>query len=562
MIVLHTTLHAESHTSSTYTVNDTTDAVDANIGDGICETATNNNTCTLRAAIQEANVSPDADIIILPAGVYDLSIAGGNEDNAATGDFDIRGELTIQGENPTTTVIDGNQLDRIFHMFEIAHVSIANVSIVNGEPTDGDTRGGGIFIVENVDIAPGTVTLDHVHLTNNKSSTGGGIYSLQTISITDSVISQNEADGTGGGMLGRIVHLSQTQVNENVGEVLGGGIIVDELHMVNSSVDGNRLRDNGSRSDGGGVFVSLSAEIHNSSISDNQIVDGKGGGLFIAVNANVTMTNSTVNGNINTAPSHNTGTKGGGMFSESFNTVTISDSTFHNNYSDVAGGGIHNEPEFGSGQMTLNRVTVSHNYASFHGGGIVNFEGNMQLVNVTISGNRAEGPLNREGGGIYSRGGSLTVNNSTIAENNARFGGGIYGSALIRNTIIANNFATAVNDQGIVDTNNCAGTIVSGGNNLIGDESCNFSSAGDLTNVDPQLFPLAATGTMTAIHALVPSSPAIDTGDNDSCATVDQRGVQRPFDGNSDNNAICDIGAYELNSFFDNFIYLPTLQKD
>ncbi|HTO74935.1 MAG TPA: CSLREA domain-containing protein, partial [Thermoanaerobaculia bacterium] len=39
-----------------FTVNSTGDAHDANPGDGICETAPGNGVCTLRAAIDEANV--------------------------------------------------------------------------------------------------------------------------------------------------------------------------------------------------------------------------------------------------------------------------------------------------------------------------------------------------------------------------------------------------------------------------------------------------------------------------------------------------------------------------
>ena len=39
--------------AATFTVNNTADAVDANPGDGVCETALGNVSCTLRAAVQE-----------------------------------------------------------------------------------------------------------------------------------------------------------------------------------------------------------------------------------------------------------------------------------------------------------------------------------------------------------------------------------------------------------------------------------------------------------------------------------------------------------------------------
>ena len=78
-------------------VNSTTDMVDANPGNGVCETAPGNNVCTLRAAIQESNALAGADSITLPAGTYILGIAGDGEDASATGDLDIIGDLTING---------------------------------------------------------------------------------------------------------------------------------------------------------------------------------------------------------------------------------------------------------------------------------------------------------------------------------------------------------------------------------------------------------------------------------------------------------------------------------
>jgi len=49
-------------------------------------------------------------------------------------------------------------------------------------------------------------------------------------------------------------------------------------------------------------------------------------------------------------------------------------------------------------------------------------------------------------------------------------------------------------------------------------------------------------------HYLLPGSPAIDYGDNasDHCPLMDQRGVDRPQDGDGDGTATCDIGAFEL----------------
>jgi CSLREA domain-containing protein len=57
-----------------FVVDTTTDAVDAAAGDGTC--ATTAATCSLRAAVQEANALAGADTIELPAGTYVLTLGG------------------------------------------------------------------------------------------------------------------------------------------------------------------------------------------------------------------------------------------------------------------------------------------------------------------------------------------------------------------------------------------------------------------------------------------------------------------------------------------------------
>jgi hypothetical protein len=60
---------AAAPTALTLMVNNSLgDVLDANPGDGVCETATGNGICTLRAAVMEANATPGHDNIIVPAG--------------------------------------------------------------------------------------------------------------------------------------------------------------------------------------------------------------------------------------------------------------------------------------------------------------------------------------------------------------------------------------------------------------------------------------------------------------------------------------------------------------
>jgi uncharacterized repeat protein (TIGR01451 family)/CSLREA domain-containing protein len=99
--------------AATFVVDDTADAVDASPGDGVCETA--GTSCTLRAAVQEANALTGADLIQLPAGTFTLSLTG-DDAAAATGDLDLLSEVTIDGAGIGTTIVDASGVERAFDL--------------------------------------------------------------------------------------------------------------------------------------------------------------------------------------------------------------------------------------------------------------------------------------------------------------------------------------------------------------------------------------------------------------------------------------------------------------
>jgi hypothetical protein len=83
------------------------------------------------------------------------------------------------------------------------------------------------------------------------------------------------------------------------------------------------------------------------------------------------------------------------------------------------------------------------------------------------------------------------------------------------------------------------------GYNLSSDSYCSFTQPGDLQNTDPSLAVLEDYGGPTLTHALLPGSPAIDSGTDTGCPATDQRGIARPFDGDNDGTPVCDRGAFE-----------------
>ncbi len=122
--------------AAVFTVTNTTDE-----HGGACSLAE----CSLREAVIAANVAPDADTIVIPAGTYVLGGAGG-EDLAESGDLDLRGPVTITGAGAAVTIIDGGGVDRIFDILESATVSISDVTLRNGHVPAGDTQGGGAIL--------------------------------------------------------------------------------------------------------------------------------------------------------------------------------------------------------------------------------------------------------------------------------------------------------------------------------------------------------------------------------------------------------------------------------
>jgi CSLREA domain-containing protein len=266
-------------------------------------------------------------------------------------------------------------------------------------------------------------------------------------------------------------------------------------------------------------------------------INARGGGATI-FRGTLTISNSTF--------SDNSALNGGGVATEQ-GTVNVTDSTFSGNNSIGlnSGGGIYSL----SSSTTVTNSTFSNNTASGVGGGIMNSNGSILTVtNSTFSSNRAF-----NGGAIDHVGAAATVLSSTFAANSATLGGdSLNGSSTappmtLRNTILVNDPATS--------GGNCAQLITDGGYNTDDGTSCGLSDPTSLSSTDPLLDTnsLQENGGPTKTIALQVDSPAIDaipSGTN-NCGTdvaTDQRGAERPQDGDADGTASCDIGAFELDT--------------
>ena len=201
----------------------------------------------------------------------------------------------------------------------------------------------------------------------------------------------------------------------------------------------------------------------------------------------MTVSNSTISGNITAITGGDPNRVGGGIFNAG--TATISNSIISGNAA-YSGGGI-----FNAGTATISSSTISGNNATL-GGGISNLDefGNysplpptLMISNSTISGNSSAD--RDEGGGVKNFHGAVTIVNSIVAGN--------LGPKGSPTDIKSDSGVTAASAHNLIGDAATAGGLVNGVN-------------GNIVGVDPLLGPLAYNGGPTQTMALLPGSPAID----------------------------------------------------
>jgi hypothetical protein len=439
-----------------------------------------NDPASLVSAINQANNNPN------PAGSlieFSKSVFSTPQTITLTSTLELfgsAGPITIAGPGANLLTVSGNKTVEVFE------VDFETTAVLSG-----------------LTISDGTSSREGAGILNE------GVLTILNSTIQDNTIAGDDGEGAG---------------------VYNDGV----LTMSGSTITNNAL--SGDDGEGGGVVNFDMMSISNSTITSNTISgkDGEGGGVYndnVVVISNSKIANNTVSG---------TDGEGGGTFNHG--SMTVTNSTVDSNSVNGTGGGSYNEEI-----MTVSASTVAMNSASSEGGGIFNEEV-LAIPNSTVADNSA----GFEGGGIYTED-VLTAVNTTIVDNSVLqsaaaatgVGGGLFvetrTTANLNNTIVARNtFGSAPDD---VD-----GTLsLTSSFNLIG-----LGGGGGLTNgvngnlvgvANPGLGTLADNGGPTATIALLPGSPAVDTGSNalDGLPN-DQRGpgLVRTF------NGTIDIGAFEM----------------
>ncbi|MEX2316832.1 MAG: choice-of-anchor Q domain-containing protein [Pirellulales bacterium] len=443
-------------------------------------------------------------------------------------------------------------------------------SVIAGNSNSGFSGGGGAILVIR------SLTVNSSTISGNSAFRGGGILASNAVTLLNSTVSDNVAIDQGGGIfaVGPVTVTSSTIATNSAG-FRGGGIAVpfsdDTVTITSSTITGNTVGSAGLESFGGGIFA-RNVTVNSSTISENVSGydghGGNGGGIYAFVSANVR--DSTV--------SNNVANFGGGVAGSD---ITITSSTFSGNRAG-RGGGIDGDV------VTVSSSTISGNLAgrgggtngdvvtvssstfwdngAVYGGGISGNE--ISITSSTLSGNFAD-----FGGGIYTNpdvAAPFKISSSTITGNSAIRGGGIYADYVfltIQNSIVAGNSNTAIVFP--APDLRPGGSILTVRHSLIGDNrDTGLSEApaampdanGNIVGgpvggvIPPLLGPLADNGGPMLTHALLSGSPAIDTADSnfdpnafDPPLVNDQRGAPftRVYNGDGIGGARIDMGAVE-----------------
>jgi CSLREA domain-containing protein len=349
--------------AATFDVNSPRDIVDANPGDRICSTGVmlpqaTSLECSLRAAVQEANASAEADTIVVPAGTYRLEREGDPcEDDtglplalaAAEGDLDLAGPVTLTGAGADRTVIDASTLsgygDRVLEIWPSDTVRVLNLTVRGGRRPDARSTpcfraslGGGILVRNSI-----YVTLEGVTVEASRAEYGGGIWTDSLVDIVRCRIRDNHA-AAGGGLY--VFGGSQPSTRE--------AAIVRE-----SSITGNQAyappegAPHGISGFGGGVAVLshparlASLHLERSTVSGNRSLNATGGGVYSA--GRLRVTNSTISGNEGNM-------LGGGLHVDAWPTLpaprlTVELSTIADNVARGIGGGLFIGGRFARGYL-------------------------------------------------------------------------------------------------------------------------------------------------------------------------------------------------------------------
>jgi filamentous hemagglutinin family protein len=204
----------------------------------------------------------------------------------------ISKDLTVRGQGAANTIVSGNNQTRVLQVNAPFIVTLQDLTIANGNAVNG--AGGGIT-------NEGDLTINNSVIRNNVAEfSGGGINSNfgggnAFLRLNNTTVSNNSAQTNGGGIsTDSIVFINNSTISGNSSQNSGGGISSgNTLTITNSTISGN------SAVFGGGITAELVVAVSNSTITNNSVVgEGSSGGGILLSSGFLELTNNIIAGNI------------------------------------------------------------------------------------------------------------------------------------------------------------------------------------------------------------------------------------------------------------------------
>ncbi|MBX3064080.1 MAG: hypothetical protein KF726_13970, partial [Anaerolineae bacterium] len=442
---------------------------------------------SLRQAILDANANAGADTIVFQAGLTGTI--------TLTSRLNISDDVTINGPGKMIITIDGNNATRL--IYNSATTAISGLTLAHGN-----------------------------------GAQGAGIENLGLLTLRDMTLRDHYATFYGAAIMN--------------GDVLNE--MDASLTIVNCNFENNRVQPTDSYHAGAAIFSFAMGSIHiaSSSFTANQAYDGSA--LYLFGRQQIDIVDSSFTNNqanfvsvihvadaygiakldiLRTHINQNISTETTAIFPAVFisgATVNITDSTINDN----SGSGVFIGRNFErSTKATIQRTALINNGS---------YALRTSILTAILSNVTVYGPF-----GIDLESTTTTIYNTTISSVDVgiKFNDttvALYNSIITRRAVGATYACLA------------GSSITDGGNNI----QYPGTACGGVTvaTVNPLLNAPMNNGGSTLTMSLQADSPAIDAGNNAVCAAdpvqnMDQRQVVRPIDGNGDNIAVCDIGAFE-----------------
>ncbi|HTO53861.1 MAG TPA: choice-of-anchor Q domain-containing protein [Myxococcota bacterium] len=239
--------------------------------------------CTLRAAVQKANLHPGPDYIrLFGARKIVLTRSGAHEDQAARGDLDITSDTSIIGSARDSVVIDGKKLgDRVFDVAAGVRLQLIQLTVQAGHTPKPDKNNPNSVEAGGCIRSAGRLELNNVALLSCGSDQDGGALALEdgNAVVTCGVVARNQAKGNGGAISSANVPLTirNSTLSLNSAGGRGGAVsIAGDDGSLDLILTNDTLSQNKSKASGGALDVGdmVDATINNLTFANNSAKAG------------------------------------------------------------------------------------------------------------------------------------------------------------------------------------------------------------------------------------------------------------------------------------------------